>query len=46
MYYSYLQAITLSYLKLLELKAKGENVFSVKCLECGEDVGLATFRQY
>ena len=49
----HLQAISLSHLKLLKfdnksfcLKVKGENVFSVKGLECGEDVALATFRQH
>ena len=28
------------------LKVEGENVLSVKCLECGEDVTLATCRQH
>lgn len=27
-------------------QVKGENVFSVKGLKCGEDVALATFRQH
>ena len=50
LYYSYLQAISLSYQSYLFdnkcfcSKVEGENVFSVKCLECGEDVALATFR--